>query len=55
MSQGPPNPGFMREKVQKGDFLKEPLHELKFFLFQLPMNPLKAFNVKLERPFFGHL
>ena len=22
MSQGPPNPGFMQEKVQKGDFLK---------------------------------
>ena len=24
MSQGPPNPGFMQEKVQKGDFLKSP-------------------------------
>ena len=24
--QGPPNPGFMQEKVQKGDFLKSP-HE----------------------------
>ena len=22
MSQGPPNPGFMQEKVQKGDFLE---------------------------------
>ena len=22
MSQGPPNPGFIQEKVQKGDFLK---------------------------------
>ena len=24
MFQGPPNPGFMQEKVQKGDFLKKP-------------------------------
>jgi hypothetical protein len=24
MSQGTPNPGFMQEKVQKGDFLKKP-------------------------------
>ena len=31
MSQGPPNPGFMQEKVQKGDFLKKPSRELKFF------------------------
>jgi hypothetical protein len=23
MSQGPPNPGFMQENVQKGDFLKK--------------------------------
>ena len=23
MSQDPPNPGFMQEKVQKGDFLKK--------------------------------
>ena len=28
-SQGPPNPGFMQEKVQKGDFLKKPSRELK--------------------------
>ena len=34
MSQGPPNPGFMQEKVQKGDFLKKPLRELKnYFCF----------------------
>ena len=32
MSQGPPNPGFMQEKVQKGDFLKKPSGELIFFL-----------------------
>ena len=31
MSQGPPNQGFMQEKVQKGDFLKKPSRELKFF------------------------
>ena len=29
MSQGPPNPGFMQEKVQKGDFLKKDSQELK--------------------------
>ena len=32
MPQGPPNPGFMQEKVQKGDFLKKPSPELKFFV-----------------------
>ena len=31
MHQGPPNPGFMQEKVQKRDFLKKPLWELNFF------------------------
>ena len=31
MPQGPPNPGFMQEIVQKGDFLKKPSWELKFF------------------------
>ena len=31
LSQDPPNPGFMQEKVQKGDFLKKPSQELKFF------------------------
>ena len=30
MTQGPPNPGFMQEKVQKGDFLKKPSQKLKF-------------------------
>ena len=35
MTQGPPNPGFMQEKVQKGDFLKKPLRELKnYFCFR---------------------
>ena len=32
MPQGPPNPGFMQEKVLKGDFLKKPSWELNFFL-----------------------
>ena len=31
MSQGLPNPGFMHEKVQKGNFLKKDSRELKFF------------------------
>ena len=32
MSQGPPNPEFMQEKVQKSYFLKKPLRELAFFV-----------------------
>ena len=32
LSQGPLNPGFMQEKVQKGDFLKKPLRGLNFFV-----------------------
>ena len=35
MSHGPPNPGFMQEKVQKGDFLKKPSRELKYIFFVL--------------------
>ena len=31
LSKGPPNLGFMQEKVQKGDFLKKDSRELKFF------------------------
>ena len=31
LSQGPPNPGFMQKKVQKGDFLKKDSRELKKF------------------------
>ena len=31
MSQGHPNPGFIQEKVQKGDFLKKDSQEF-FFL-----------------------
>ena len=32
MPQGPPNPGFMQEKVQKGDFLKKDPRDLNFFV-----------------------
>ena len=31
LSKGPPNPGFMQEKVQKGDFLKKDPRESIFF------------------------
>ena len=31
MSQGPPNPEFMQEKVQKCDFPKKPFQELHIF------------------------
>ena len=35
LSQGLPNQGFLQEKVQKGDFLKKPLQELKnYFCFR---------------------
>ena len=30
-SKGPPNPGFVQEKGQKGDFLKNSSRELDFF------------------------
>ena len=43
MSQGPPNPGFMHEKVQKGDFLKKPSRELKnYFCFRIVWIPSNA-------------
>ena len=48
MPQGPPNPGFMQEKVQKGDFLKKPSRELKFFVVLGSYESLKAWNAKLE-------
>ena len=47
MSQGPPNPGFMQKKVQKGDFLKKGSRKLKFFVCYR-MNLSKAWNAKLE-------
>ena len=38
MSQGLPNPGFMQEKVQKGDFLWSPMMKKNF-------NPFFRFNI----------
>ena len=35
LSQGLPNPGFMQEKVQKGDFLKKDSRELNCFFLVL--------------------
>ena len=52
MSQGPPNPEFMLEKVQKGDFLKKDWREMIFFLFQVHMNPSKTWSAKLEAGIF---
>ena len=52
LSQGPPNPGFMQEKVQKGDFLKKPSRELKFFCCFRFLNLSKAWNTKLEAASF---
>ena len=53
MSQGPPNPGLMQEKVQKGDFQKKALERIEIFLlFQIPMNLSKAWNAKLEAASF---
>jgi hypothetical protein len=43
MFQGPPNPGFMKEKVQKRNFLKKPSRELKnhfcFRFLWIPRTP----------------
>ena len=55
--QGPPNPGFMQEKVQKGDFLKKALTGIeKLFLFYDCMNPSSTWKGKSEAAsFFCHL
>ena len=53
LTQGPPEPGFMQEKVQKGDFLKKPSRKLKKKkLFKVRMNPSKAWNTKSEAASF---
>ena len=53
MSQGPPNPGFMQEKVQKGDFRKKPWQELIFFVVLGSYESLEgAWNTKLEAASF---
>ena len=35
MPQAPPNPGFMQEKVQKGDFLKKAIARIESFVVDL--------------------
>ena len=53
MPQGLPNPGFMQEKVEKGDFLKKAIAKIeKILLFQVPINLSKAWNAKLEAASF---
>ena len=53
MTQGPPNPEYMQEKVQKRDFLKKALTEIEIlFFFLVRMNPSKVWNTKLEAASF---
>ena len=53
LSQGPPNPGFMQKKVQKGDFLKKPLRELNFlFCFRFLWISGRPGMLNCERVFF---
>ena len=47
MPQGPPNPGFMQEKVQRGDFQKKFLRELIFFVLG-SYESLEDHNAKLQ-------
>ena len=52
-SQGPPNPRFMQEKVQKGDFLKKPSRELNFlFCFRFLCISRRPRTLNWERVFF---
>ena len=49
MSLGPPNPGFMQEKVQKWGFSKKALTGVeRLFLFLDLMNPSKAWKGKVD-------
>ena len=41
MSQGPPNQGFIKEKVQKGDFQKKKSRELKIIFVSGSYESLK--------------
>ena len=53
LSQGPPNPGFMQKKVQKGDFLKKPSQELKnYFCFRFLWISQRPEMLNWERVFF---
>jgi hypothetical protein len=42
MSQGPPNPGFMQEKVKKGDFLKKHSRELNLIFVLVSYESLEG-------------
>ena len=53
LSQGPPNLGFMQEKVQKGDFLKKDSRELNFFsCFRFLWISLRPGTLNWERVVF---
>ena len=54
MPQGPPNPGFMQEKVQKGDFLKKPSWKLKKnFCFRYEWMPWRPGILNWKRLVFS--
>ena len=52
MSQGLSNPGFLQEKVQKGDFLKKAIKRIEIFFVVLSFYESKAWNAKLEAASF---
>ena len=53
LSQGPPNQRFMQENVQKDDFLKKPLRELKnYFCFRFLWIPETPGRVNWKRLVF---
>ena len=53
MPQGPPNPGFMQEKVQKGYFLKKDSRESKIFsCFRFLWISLRPGTLNWERVVF---
>ena len=56
MSQGLPNPGFIQEKVQKGDFLKKDSRESNFFsCFRFLWTSRRPGMLNWERVVFCHL
>ena len=53
LSKGPPNPGFMQKKVQKGDFLKKTSRESIFFCcFRFLWISRRPGTLNWERVFF---
>ena len=52
MFQGPPNPGLMQEKVQKGVFLMKPSRELIFVCFRFLKIPQRPGMLNQKRSFF---